>query len=75
MINLEAIIQKGGVIELPSSILTELGLVEGKKVALKVRNGEIHIKPIKNITGRLAGAIKLDDVKLIDEIVESEDWL
>ena len=72
---MEAIIQKGGVIELPSSILIELGLEDGKKVALKVSGGEIRIKPVKNVTERLAGAIKLDDIKLIDEIVESEDWL
>ncbi len=27
------------------------------------------------ITERLAGSIKLDDEGLIDEIVESEDWV
>lgn len=72
---MEAVIRKGGIIELPNSMLSELGLSEGKKVALRVKDGEILIKPVKNITERLAGSIKLDDIELIDEIVESEDWL
>ena len=75
MIDLEAVIRKGGIIELPNSVLSELGLSEGEKVALRVKDGKILIKPVKNITGRLAGSIKLDDTELIDEIVESEDWL
>ncbi len=72
---MEVIVQKGGLIELPASVMVELGISEGKKVFLKIRDGEILIKPAKNITERLAGSIELDDVELIDEIVESEDWL
>jgi hypothetical protein len=44
-------------------------------VFLNVKDGEILIKPAKDIAKRLAGSIALDDVDLIDEIVESEDWL
>ena len=72
---MEAVIRKGGIIELPNAMLSELGLSEGEKAALGVEDGEILIKPVKNITERLAGSIKLDDTDLIDEIVESEDWL
>jgi antitoxin component of MazEF toxin-antitoxin module len=75
VIDLEAIIRKGGMLELPSSILSELGLGEGKKVALSVREGEILIKPVKSITEELTDSIKLDDVNLIEEIIDSEDWL
>lgn len=72
---MEVIVQKGGIIELPNSIMVELGISEGKKVSLKVKDGKILIKPAQNITERLAGSIELDNPDLIDEIVESEDWL
>ncbi|WP_461456444.1 AbrB/MazE/SpoVT family DNA-binding domain-containing protein [Methanothrix sp.] len=67
--------KKGGIIELPNSVMVELGLSEGKKIFLNVKDGEILIKPVKDIAKRLAGSIALDDVDLIDGIVESEDWL
>ncbi|VVB67517.1 Uncharacterised protein [uncultured archaeon] len=62
-------------IELPSSILSEMGLSEGKRVALSIKDGEILVKPVKSITERLTDSIKLDDQKLIEEIIESEDYL
>lgn len=62
-------------LELPSSILSELGLSEGKKVALSVKAGELLIKPVKSITEEITDSIKLDDINLIDEIIDSEDWL
>lgn len=72
---MEVLVKKGGMIELPNSVLSELGLSEGKKLFLNVKDGEILIKPVKNIAERLAGSMELDDVNLIDEIVQSEDWL
>jgi hypothetical protein len=44
-------------------------------VDLTVKDGEIHIKPVKSLTEQLIGSIKLDDQKLIEEIIESDDWL
>ncbi len=73
--SMEVLVKKGGIIELPNSVMVELGLSEGKKVFLNVKDGEILIKPAKDIAKRLEGSIALDDVDLIDEIVESEDWL
>ena len=73
--SMEVLVKKGGIIELPNSIMVELGLSEGKKVFLNVKDGEILIKPAKDTAKRLAGSIALGDVDLIDEIVESEDWL
>ena len=73
--SMEVLVKKGGIIELPNSVMVELGLSEGKKVFLNVKDGEILIKPAKDIAKRLAGSIALDDVDRIDEIVESEDWL
>lgn len=72
---MEAIIRKGGIIEFPSSILSEIGLSEGKRVALSIKGGEILVKPVKTITEQLTDSIKLDDQKLIEEIIESEDYL
>ena len=73
--SMEVLVKKGSIIELPNSFMVELGLSEGKKVFLNVKDGEILIKPAKDIAKRLEGSIALDDVDLIDEIVESEDWL
>lgn len=72
---MEAVIRKGGIIELPSSILSEMGLGEGERVALSIRDGEILVKPVKSITEQLTDSIKLDDQELIEEIIESEDYL
>ena len=75
MTDLEAVILKGGLIELPSLILSEIGLCEGRRVTLTAKDGEIHIKPVKSLTEQLIGSIKLDDQKQIEEIIESDDWL
>lgn len=72
---MEAVIRKGGLIEFPSSILSEIGLCEGKRVALSIKGGKILVKPVKTITEQLTDSIKLDDQKLIEEIIESEDNL
>jgi len=72
---MEAVIRKGGIIEFPSSILSEIGLSEGKRVALSIKGGEILVKPVKTITEQLTDSIKLDDQRLIEEIIESEDYL
>lgn len=72
---MEAVIRKGGIIELPSSILSEMGLGEGERVALSIKDGEILVKPVKSITEQLTDSIKLDDQELIEEIIESEDYL
>lgn len=71
--SMEVLVKKGGIIELPSSILSEIDLCEGKRVALSVKGGELLVKPIKSLTDQLIGSIKLDDQKLIEEIIESED--
>jgi antitoxin component of MazEF toxin-antitoxin module len=73
--DLEAVIRKGGLLELPCSILSEIGLCEGRRVDLTVKDREIHIKPVESLTEQLIGSIKLDDQKLIEEIIESDDWL
>lgn len=70
---MEVLVKKGGIIELPSSILFEIDLCEGKRVALSVKGGELLVKPIKSLTDQLIGSIRLDDQKLIEEIIESED--
>jgi antitoxin component of MazEF toxin-antitoxin module len=73
--SMEVLVKKGGIIEIPNSVMVELDISEGKRLFLNVKDGKILINPAKNIAERLAGSIALDDVDLIDEIVESEDWL
>ena len=36
---MEVLVKKGGMIELPNSVLSELGLSEGKKLFLNVKDG------------------------------------
>ncbi len=72
---MDVVIRKGGIIELPEIILNKLGLTTGKKVTLSIKDHELLIRPVENVTKKISGSMKLDDVKLIEEIVDSEDWL
>jgi antitoxin component of MazEF toxin-antitoxin module len=72
---MEVVIRKGGIIELPEIILTKLGLTTGKKVDLSLKNHELLIRPVENLTNKITDSIKLNDAKLIEAIVETEDWL
>jgi len=41
--------------------------------SFSVNGDELPVKPIKSLTDQLIGSIKLDDQKLIEDIIESED--
>jgi len=69
------VIKKGGIIELPKALMSKLGLIAGKKVVLSIRDKELLIKPVENITERITDSIKLEDKKLIEEIVETGEWM
>jgi len=47
----------------------------GEEVILAIKGRVVLIKPAQNLTGKITETIKLDDQKLIEEIVESEEWL
>ncbi len=72
---MEVIIRKDGIIELPEIILKKFGLTPGKKVELRIKHHEILIRPVENVTNKITDSIKLDNAKLIEAIVETEDWL
>jgi antitoxin component of MazEF toxin-antitoxin module len=72
---MEVMIRKGGIIELPEIILTKLGLKTGKKVDLCIKDHELLIRPVENLTNKITDSLKLNDAKLIEAIVETEDWL
>jgi hypothetical protein len=55
--------------------LNQLGLTVGKKVSLSIKEHELLIRPIENVTSKITDSLKIDNVKLIEEIVETEDWL
>lgn len=69
----DVVIKKDGIIELPKALMSKLGLTAGKKVVLSIRDKELRIKPVENITERITDSIKLDDKKLIEEIVKTEE--
>jgi AbrB family looped-hinge helix DNA binding protein len=69
------LIKKDGIIELPKALRTKLGFTAGKKVVLSIRDNELLVKPVENITERITDSIKLVDKKLIEEIVETEEWM
>ncbi len=71
----DVVIKKGGIIELPEALMSKLGLTIGKKVVLSIRDKELLLKPVENITERITDSIKLEDKKLIEEIVETEEWV
>lgn len=71
----DVVIKKGGIIELPKALMSELGLTIGNKVVLSIRDKELLLKPVENITERITDSIKLEDKKLIEEIVETEEWM
>jgi len=64
-----------GEIKLPKHVLEALGVKIGEEVILAIKGRVVLIKPAQNLTGKITETIKLDDQKLIEEIVESEEWL
>ncbi len=70
---MEVLVKKGGIIELPISILSEIGLCEGKRVSLSINGGELLVRPVKSLTDQLIGSIPIDDQKIIEDLIESED--
>jgi len=70
---MEVLVKKGGIIELPISILSEIGLCEGKRVSLSIKGGELLVRPVKSLTDQLIGSIPIDDQKIIEDLIESED--
>lgn len=62
-------------IEIPEEIMKKLHLKIGEKVELRVEDKRLMIHLHKDPIDELTGSISLKDTKLIDEIIESEDWL
>ncbi len=62
-------------IEIPEEIMKKLHLKVGEKVELRVEDKGLMIHLHKDPIDELTGSISLKDTKLIDEIIESEDWL
>ena len=62
-----------GEIKLPKHVLEALGVKIGEEVILAIKGRVVLIKPAQNLTGKITETI--DDQKLIEEIVESEEWL
>ena len=64
-----------GEIKLPKHVLEALGVKIGEEVILAITDREVLIKSAQSLTGKITETIKLENQKLIEEIVESEEWL
>ena len=64
-----------GEIKLSKHALEALGVKIGEEVILAIKDRIVLIKSTQSLTGKVTDSIKLDDQKLIEEIVESEEWL
>jgi predicted DNA-binding antitoxin AbrB/MazE fold protein len=51
--------------------LVEVDLKENEKIEIEIKRKE----EAGEITKKIAGSLKIEDEKLIEAIVESEDWL
>ena len=64
-----------GEIKLPKHALEALEVKIGEEVILAIKDRIVLIKSTQSLTGKVTDSIKLDNQKLIEEIVESEEWL
>lgn len=62
-------------VEIPEEILKRLHLGVGEEIEFMVEDKRLIIQLHKDPIDELTGSISLKDIKLIDEIIESEDWL
>lgn len=51
--------------------LIEVDLKENERIEIEIKRK----KEVGEITRKIAGSLKIKDEKLIDAIIESEDWL
>ena len=64
-----------GEIKLPKPVLDALGVKFGEEVILAIKDRAVLIESAQSVTGKITETIKLDDQKLIEAIVDSEEWL
>ena len=64
-----------GEIKLPKHVLDALGVKFGEEVILAIKDSAVLIESAQSLTGKITETIKLDDQKLIEAIVDSEEWL
>ena len=68
-------IGQNGEIKLPQPALEALGVKIGEEVILAIKDRAVLIKSAQSLTAKITDSIKLNDPKLIEEVVESEEWL
>jgi bifunctional DNA-binding transcriptional regulator/antitoxin component of YhaV-PrlF toxin-antitoxin module len=68
-------IGQNGEIKLPQPALEALGVKIGEEVILAIKDRAVLIKSAQSLTATITDSIKLNDPKLIEEVVESEEWL
>lgn len=62
----------GGRLQLPSDVRRELGLADGDQVVMRVVDGELHIRPRRDVLKRIQAMLKpyaLRDAPIVDELI------
>lgn len=62
----------GGRLQLPSDVRRELGLADGDQVVMRVVDGELHIRPRRDVLKRIQAMLKpyaLSDAPVVDELI------
>ncbi|WP_242121160.1 AbrB/MazE/SpoVT family DNA-binding domain-containing protein [Sphingomonas lacusdianchii] len=62
----------GGRLQLPSDVRRELGLADGDQVVMRVVDGELHIRPRRDVLKRIQAMLKpyaLGDAPVVDELI------
>ncbi len=68
-------VRQNGEARIPEKALKAIGVNIGKRIAIRIENGEINITPASNLShlrGILKGKIKGSSIKIIREIRNEE---
>ncbi len=62
----------GGRLQLPSDVRRELGLADGDQVVMRVVDGELHIRPRRDVLKRIQAMLQpyaAPDGSVVDELI------
>lgn len=62
----------GGRLQLPSDVRRELGLADGDQVVMRVVDGELHIRPRRDVLKRIQAMLQpyaRSDTPVVDELI------
>jgi AbrB family looped-hinge helix DNA binding protein len=63
----------GGRLQVPADIRRELGLADGDPVVMRVVEGELHVRPLREALGRVQAELRRyvpDGISLSEELIK-----